>query len=169
MRDTESKPKKMPHDRRVRSSAQPKALSESGSGLEELRSYLIVHYAGVRQVEMKQLQSPFLKRFLKASGEWGEAEWADDVERRLRKVVATIDPTPQILSYKVQRLKNRVSILTSTPNEQSKQEMIALFTGQWPGWEKITRAVPELSASMIHFDDSFRRFFKVGMGKNLGR
>jgi len=68
-----------------------------------------------------------------------------------RKVVATIDPTPQ-LSYTVQRLKNRVSILTSTPNEQSKQEMIALLTGRWPCWEKITKAVPELSASMVHFD-----------------
>jgi hypothetical protein len=83
MRDTESKPKKMPHDRRVRSKAQPKALSESGPALEELRSYLIVRYFGTRRVETKQLQSPFLKRFLKGNREWGEAEWADDVERRL--------------------------------------------------------------------------------------
>jgi hypothetical protein len=121
MRDTESKPKKTPHDRRVRSKAQPKALSELGSGLEELRSYLIVRYAGARQIETKHLQSPFLKRFLKVSREAGEVKWADDVERRLRRVVATIDPTPPILSYTVRRLKNRISILTSTPNKQSKQ------------------------------------------------
>jgi hypothetical protein len=53
-------------------------------------------------------------------------EWADDVERRLRKVVVTINPTLQILSYTIKRLKNRVSIHTPTSNEQSKQEMIAL-------------------------------------------
>ena len=81
----------------------------------------MVHYAGTRQVETKKLQSPFLKRFLKASREWGEEERADDVERRLRKVVATIDPTPQILSYAVQRLKNRVSILTSTPTSKANR------------------------------------------------
>jgi hypothetical protein len=49
-------------------------------------------------------------------------------------------------------LKNRVSIHTSTPNEQSKLEMIALSVGQYPGWKKITKAVPELSASIVHFD-----------------
>jgi hypothetical protein len=30
--------------------------------------------------------------------------------------------------------------------------MIALSTGQWPGWDKIMKAVPELSSSIVHFD-----------------
>lgn len=152
MKDSETKPKKTPHDQRVRSKAQPKVLYESGSGLEELRSYLIVHYAGTRETRTQPRQSPFLKRALKANRGWDKAAWAEDVERRLRNVVATIDPTPQILGYTVQHLKNCVSIHTSTLNEQSKQEMAALSTGQWPGWEKIIQAVPELSDSMVHFD-----------------
>lgn len=127
-------------------------MYESGSSIEELRSYLIVHYAGTLETWTQPRQSPFLKRALKANRGLGKEAWADDVERRLRNTVATIDPTPQILGYTIQRLKNCISIHTSTPNEQSKQEMAALSTGQWPGWEKIIKAVPELGNSMVHFD-----------------
>lgn len=149
MKNAETKPKKTQH---VRSKAQPKILYESGSSIEELRSHLIVHYAGTWDTGTQSRHSPFLKRALKANQGWDKAAWADDVERRLRNVVATIDPTPQILGYTIQRLKNCISIHTSTPNEQSKQEMAALSTGQWPSWERIIKAVPELGDSMVHFD-----------------
>lgn len=149
MKNAETKPKKTQH---VQSKAQSKVLYESGSGIEELRSYLIVHYVGTPKTWTQPRQSPFLRRALKANLELDKAAWADDVERRLRNVVAVIDPTSQILGYTIQRLKNCVSIHTSTPNEQSKQEMVILSTGQWPGWEKIIKAVPELSDSMVHFD-----------------
>lgn len=139
MRGAETKPKKTPHEQSVRSRAQPKVLYESGSGLKELRSYMIVHYAGPRETRTQPHQSPFLKRALKANRGWDEAAWADDVERRLRNVVATIDPTPPILRYKVQRLKNCVCIHTSTSSEQSKQEMVALSTGHWPGGKRSLR------------------------------
>ena len=99
--------------------------------------------------------SPFLAAFLRTDRVWDETakkEWADDVERRLRDVKARIDPRPQILGYSVQRFNNCVAILTVSPNEQSKNELVALARGQWPCWDEIVKAVPEFIHSKTGFD-----------------
>jgi hypothetical protein len=100
-------------------------------------------------------QSPFLKASLQTDRVWDDSakeEWADDVERRLREVTARIDPRPGVLGYTVQRHKNSVAIYTVTPNKQRKQEMAAIARGQWPCWDEIVKAVPELIYSTISFD-----------------
>lgn len=100
---------------------------------------------------------PFLEAFLKADRVWDKAaktEWADDVELRLREVAAQIDPNPTVLGYTIQRVKNCVTIYTVTPHWQTKQNMAALWAGQWPRWGKIIKAVPEMVHSSISFDAS---------------
>ena len=105
--------------------------------------------------DVKLRQSPFLKAFLETERVWDDAaktEWADDVERRLYEVRAQIDSRPRLLGYAIQRARNCIAIFTVTPNEQSKREMAALARGQWPCWDEIVKAVPELIHSTIGFD-----------------
>ena len=100
-------------------------------------------------------QNPFLNAFLKTNRVWNGAakrEWADDVERRLREVTSDIDPGPRAFGYAIQRVKNCVAIYTVTPNGQSKREIAAFARGQWPCWDRIVKAVPELMRSAISFD-----------------
>ena len=52
----------------------------------------VMHY---EDSEYKSSSSPFLKTFLRTYRGWddaAQAEWADDVERRLREVTARIEP-----------------------------------------------------------------------------
>jgi hypothetical protein len=105
--------------------------------------------------DVKVRQSPFLKAFLETDKAWDDAakkEWANDVERRLREVTSVIDPGPRVFGYAIQRVKNSVAIYTVTPNGQSKREIAALMRGQWPCWDKIVKAVPELMYSTVSFD-----------------
>jgi hypothetical protein len=99
-----------------------------------------------------QRQSPFLKAFHKTDRIWEDAaktEWADDVQRRLRKVLHQIHPRPKVLGYVIYRVGNSVGLSTVTSDEQGKQEMAALSAGQWPCWNEIVDAVPELSRSTV--------------------
>ena len=106
-----------------------------------------------------QRQSPFLKAFHKTDRVWDDAaktEWADDVERRLRKVFHQIHPRPRVLGYVIYRVGNSVGLSTVTSDEQGKQEMAALSAGQWPCWNEIVDAVPELSRSTVCFEGCTR-------------
>jgi len=105
--------------------------------------------------EYKSSSSPFLQAFLKTGRVWddaAQAEWADDVERRLRDVTARIDPKLIQVGYTILRVKNCVSIYTITPDPQTKRNIAALSQGQWPCWGEIVKAVPELIHSPISFD-----------------
>jgi hypothetical protein len=102
-----------------------------------------------------QHQSPFLTAFHKTGRVWDDAaksEWADDVERRLRKVLNQIHPRPKVLGYVIYRVGNSVGLSTVTSDEQGKQEMAALSAGHWPCWNEIVDAVPELSRSTACFE-----------------
>src|SRR5664279_1982123 len=105
--------------------------------------------------EYKSSSSPFLQAFLKTDRVWDDAaqtEWADDVERRLREVMARIVPELIQLGYTVQRIKNCVTTYTVTTDQQTKQNIAALSRGQWPCCDEIVKMVPELIHSTISFD-----------------
>jgi len=102
-----------------------------------------------------QRKSRFLKAFLKTNrvcDDAVKAVWADDVERRLREVIAKIGTKTITFGYTIQRSKHCVALCTVTPNLQTKQNMAALSSGQWPGWSQIVEAVPEMVHSSTSFD-----------------
>ena len=106
-----------------------------------------------------QRQSPFLNAFVTTDRVWDDAaktEWADDIGRRLRKVVKHIHPRPRVLGYVIYRVGNSVGLSTVTSDEQGKQEMAALSAGRWPGWKEIVDAVPELFRSTACFEGCTR-------------
>lgn len=105
--------------------------------------------------DVKLRQTSFLKAFLKTDRVWDDAaktEWADDVQRRLREVRSRINPGPLVLGYTIGRRGNVVVVSTVSRNELSKQEMAALSRGEWPCWDQIVKAVPELIRSKAGFD-----------------
>ena len=81
-----------------------------------------------------------------------KAEWADDVECRLREVRSQIDPTPLVLGYAIERSGNSVVVFTASRSELNKQEIATLARGQWPCWEVIVKAVPEFIHATVGFD-----------------
>jgi hypothetical protein len=54
--------------------------------------------------------------------------------------------------YKLLRDENCVIIFTVPPNTQTKQNMAAVSSGQWPRWNDIVKAVPEMADSSLFFD-----------------
>jgi hypothetical protein len=119
------------------------------------RSNCIIMSGRASETKNNQRKSRFLKAFLKTNrvcDDAVKAEWADDVERRLREVIAKIGTKTITFGYTIQRSKHCVTLCTVTPNLQTKQNMAALSSGQWPGWSQIVEAVPEMVHSSTWFD-----------------
>ncbi|MGA7109244.1 MAG: hypothetical protein WBV28_10775 [Terracidiphilus sp.] len=55
-------------------------------------------------------------------------------------------------AYAIYRFENNLAVFTVSRSELSRQEMAELSRGEWPCWDKVAKAVPELIHSTIGFD-----------------
>ena len=81
-----------------------------------------------------------------------QLQWLDDVEQRLREILALIDPRPAIEGYCIVRSLDGVTIYTVTGSQVGKREIGLLSAGAWPCWEQIVERVPEFQGTAVVFD-----------------
>ncbi len=84
-------------------------------------------------------------------------EWLDDAEQRLRSVISRIDPCPVIYGYVAERDADGLTIQTVTGLKVAKHAIGQLSSGEWPCWNEIIEAVPELDMTVVVFDAVSRR------------
>ena len=71
-------------------------------------------------------------------------EWVDDEERRLRDILTHVKPRPMISGYSMERSDDVLTVYTITLGKVVKREIGLLSAGDWPCWNDIVKALPEV-------------------------
>jgi hypothetical protein len=134
----------------------PKSLSP----VEEYMDIATMQVRIIPQRHREALEIPFGSKIEKSGrilDDSTKKEWLDDAEQRLRSVISRIDPCPVIYGYVAERDADGLTIQTVTGLKVAKHAIGQLSSGEWPCWNEIIEAVPELDMTVVVFDAVSRR------------